>query len=419
MVSSASEEAGIGKYLEGVLKGQQMENGTPLTSLPHCISDDEDDDEYDDYEVDDEDDDGPKPVDLYGKFTWKIEKFLQINNRELRSNEFEIGGYKWYILIYPQGCDVCSHLSLFLCVAGHHDLLPGWSHFAQFTIAVVNKDPKKSKYSDTLHRFWKEEHDWGWKKFMELDEVVDGFVDSGTLIIKAHVQVIRERADRPFHCLDVQYRREIVGVYLTNVEKICLHFVEEQRGKLGKFIGDKARWPSFCAFWLGIDQNCKRLMLREKSDQILKLMVKNFFIQKEVTSTLMMDSLCSGLEALVGQTNGESGKGNAEEQTVPIVSMENDMFVLVDDVLLLLERAVLEPFPPKNEKGPRDHTNDVTPGEDTNEDSIQRDERRLNELGRQTIEIFVLAHIFSKIEVAYEEAVALTELDKLSIEEAV
>uniref|UniRef100_A0A3Q7GWG1 Uncharacterized protein n=2 Tax=Solanum lycopersicum TaxID=4081 RepID=A0A3Q7GWG1_SOLLC len=251
---------------------------------------------------------------------------------------------------------------------------------------------------------------------MELDEVVDGFVDSDTLIIKARIQVIRERADRPFHCLDSQYRREIVGVYLTNVEKICLHFVEEQRGKLGKFIGDKARWPSFCAFWLGIDQNCRHRMSREKSDQILKLMVKNFFIQKEVTSTLMMDSLCSGLEALVGQTNGESGKGNAEEQTVPIVSMENDMFVLVDDVLLLLERAVLEPFPPKNEKGPRDHTND---GEDTNEDSIQRDERRLNELGRQTIEIFVLAHIFSKIEVAYEEAVASTELDKLSIEEAV
>lgn len=26
-------------------------------------------------------------------------------------------------------------------------LCAGWSHFAQFTIAVVNKDPKKSKYS--------------------------------------------------------------------------------------------------------------------------------------------------------------------------------------------------------------------------------------------------------------------------------
>jgi hypothetical protein len=42
---------------------------------------------------------------------------------------------------------VCNHLSLFLCVADYDKLLPGWSHFAQFTIAVVNKDPKKSKYS--------------------------------------------------------------------------------------------------------------------------------------------------------------------------------------------------------------------------------------------------------------------------------
>lgn len=98
-----------------------------------------------------------------------------------------------YILVYPAGCDVCNHLSLFLCVADYDKLLPGdgrdpaagavgrqagsgagamhgagpatsssspsikqvpcccpvagWSHFAQFTIAVVNKDPKKSKYS--------------------------------------------------------------------------------------------------------------------------------------------------------------------------------------------------------------------------------------------------------------------------------
>jgi hypothetical protein len=99
--------------------------------------------------------------------------------------------------------------------------LAGWSHFAQFTIAVVNKDPKKSKYSgeaaaaqriragrapaavtwrlqhlrrlpctDTLHRFCKKEHDWGWKKFMELSKVLDGFTVNDTLVIKAQVQVI-------------------------------------------------------------------------------------------------------------------------------------------------------------------------------------------------------------------------------------
>lgn len=38
---------------------------------------------------------GPKPSDLYGKFTWKIENFSQISKRELRSNVFEVGGYKW------------------------------------------------------------------------------------------------------------------------------------------------------------------------------------------------------------------------------------------------------------------------------------------------------------------------------------
>lgn len=47
------------------------------------------------------------------------------------------------------------------------------------------------KFADTLHRFWKKEHDWGWKKFMELSKVYDGFVVADTLVIKAQVQVIR------------------------------------------------------------------------------------------------------------------------------------------------------------------------------------------------------------------------------------
>ncbi|KAG8481050.1 hypothetical protein CXB51_025757 [Gossypium anomalum] len=405
MAAVASEETGVGRSVEGISSGQrcqagealaewrscdQVENGTPSTSPPYWDSDD--------------DDGGPRPSELYGKYTWKIEKFSQINKRELRSNAFEVGGYKWYgaeillalivyfclfsyILIYPQGCDVCNHLSLFLCVANHDKLLPGWSHFAQFTIAVVNKDPKKSKYS---------EHDWGWKKFMELSKVYDGFIESDTLIIKAQVQVIREKADRPFRCLDCQYRRELVRVYLTNVEQICRRFLDERQQKLGKLIEDKASWSSFCAFWLGIDQNARRRMSREKTEVILKIVVKHFFIEKEVTSTLVMDSLYSGLKALEGQSKGKKAKSklsDAEEMPAPIVHMEKDMFLLVDD--------------------------DGNSGEDFNKDSIERDERRLTELGRRTVEIFVLSHIFSnKIEVAYQEAVALKRQEELIREEA-
>ncbi|KAL0322474.1 UNVERIFIED_CONTAM: TNF receptor-associated factor1a [Sesamum angustifolium] len=423
MAGVAIEESGAGRSFEGISSGQQqqqcqagealaewrsseqVENGSPSTSPPY-------------WDSDDDDDGGPKPSELYGKYTWKIDKFSQINKRELRSNAFEVGGYKWYILIYPQGCDVCNHLSLFLCVANHDKLLPGWSHFAQFTIAVVNKDPKKSKYSDTLHRFWKKEHDWGWKKFMELSKVLDGFIDADTLIIKAQVQ---ERADRPFRCLDCQYRRELVRVYLTNVEQICRRFVEERRAKLGKLIEDKVRWSSFCAFWLGMDQSSRRRMSREKTELILKVVVKHFFIEKEVTSTLVMDSLYSGLKALEGQNKVKKSKGKyleAEDLPVPVVRTEKDMFVLVDDVLLLLERAAMEPLPPKDEKGPQNRTKDGSAGEEFSKDSIERDERRLTELGRRTIEIFVLAHIFSKIEVAYQEAVALKKQEELIREEA-
>ncbi|XP_074345967.1 TNF receptor-associated factor homolog 1b-like isoform X2 [Apium graveolens] len=421
MAGTASEESGGGRSLEGISSAQQrcqssealaewrssehVENGSPSTSPPY-------------WDTDDDDDCGQKPSELYGRYTWKIDKFSQINKRELRSNAFEVGGYKWYILIYPQGCDVCNHLSLFLCVANHDKLLPGWSHFAQFTIAVVNKDPKKSKYSDTLHRFWKKEHDWGWKKFMELSKVLDGFIDADTLIIKAQVQVIRERADRPFRCLDCQYRRELVRVYLTNVEQICRRFVEERRGKLGKLIEDKARWSSFRAFWLGIDLNARRRMSREKTELVLKIIVKHFFIEKEVTSTLVMDSLHSGLKALQGPSKKGKDKYSAdEEQPVPIVRIEKDTFVLVDDVLLLLERAAMEPLPPNIEKGPQNRTKDGSLGDDFSKDSIERDERRLTELGRRTIDIFVLAHIFSKIEVAYQEAVALIRQEELIREE--
>ena len=40
------------------------------------------------------------------------------------------GCYRRYILVYPQGCDVCNHLSLFLCVADYDKLLPGAEHIA-------------------------------------------------------------------------------------------------------------------------------------------------------------------------------------------------------------------------------------------------------------------------------------------------
>lgn len=118
-------------------------------------------------------------------------------------------------------------------------------------------------------------------------------------------------------------------------------------------------WCSFSAFWLGLDQNSRRRMSREKRDVILKLVVKHFFIEKEVASTLVMDSLYSGWKALEGLTKNKKSRprlADTEELPAPIVSVDSDVFVLVDDVLLLIQRAALEPLPPKEERGPQTRT---------------------------------------------------------------
>ncbi|ESQ44677.1 hypothetical protein EUTSA_v10003141mg [Eutrema salsugineum] len=315
-----------------------------------------------------------------------------------------------YILIYPQGCDVCNHLSLFLCIANHDKLLPGetgWSHFAQFTIAVVNKYPKKSKHScNLLHLlihytgFGRKSMIGDGKKFIELPKLQDGFIsDSDFLIIKAQVQG-SERVDRPFRCLFCQYRKELVRVYMSNVEQSCGRFLEEKRSKLVFHIythflrfeneilnsccggGLGFTLVCFATFWVGLNQNLRCQMSQEKMD--------------EVTSTLVMDSLYSGLKALEGQTKNKKSRPrllDTEELPAPFVSVEKDMFVLVDDVLVLIEKAVLEPLPLKEEKDPQNRTKDGNVVEYRTE-AIERDEKRLTELGRQTVKIFVLAHIF-------------------------
>uniref|UniRef100_A0ACD5W5C6 Uncharacterized protein n=2 Tax=Avena sativa TaxID=4498 RepID=A0ACD5W5C6_AVESA len=389
----------------------QVDNGSPSTSPPFWDTDGEDDDP------------GPGPSSLFGRHTWRIENFSKEKKREMKSEPFEAGGFKWYILVYPQGCDVSNHLSLFLCVANHDKHLPGWSQFAQFTIAVGNLDPKKVKYSDTLHKFWKKEHDWGWKKFMELSKIQDGFLVDDVLEIIAQVQVIREKVDRPFRCLDRPYRRELLRVYMTNIEQIYRRFVEEHRSKITKLTEDKMRWSSFRAFWLAIDPITRRSMSREKSDVILKIIVKHFFVEKEVTSTLVMDSLHTGLKALEHQCRGKKGRGkfmDSGESPAPIVHVEMDMFVLAGDVLALLERTALEPLPcqplsPKDDKCSQSRTKDGSSGEV--KVSVEHEEKRLTEFGQKMLETFVLSHIFSGIEVAYQEAVALKRQEELIREE--
>jgi len=86
----------------------------------------------------------------------------------------------------------------------------------------------------------------------------------------------------------------------------------------------------------------------------------------------------------------------------------------------LLERAALEPLPcqspsPKDDKCSLSRTKDGSSGEV--KVSIEHEEKRLTEFGQKILETFVLSHIFSGIEVAYQEAVSLKRQEELIREE--
>lgn len=376
-----------------------------------------------------------EPHSLYGSFTWKVPNFKDVSKRELKSSSFSVGQYKWYILVYPNGCDVSNHLSLFLCVADYDKLLPGWSHFAQFTIAVVNKDPKKSKYSDTLHRFCKKEHDWGWKKFMELGKMQDGFVVSDTLVIKVQVQVIKDRQIAPFRTLDSHYRKELIRVYLSNIEGIVRRSVEKTKDLVAQLLERGVE-----DFWSELSQKEKEKLSSTPSGPLLKSFTKVFFNEKEVTSTLMMDAAYCAMKVLdlSHKRKFEGFTWSSLEQISPsahafrdyVDSLKSNIyltesknaFVFKEDALDMLASFVLDPL----SVYPFTDTKDGSSTEKDNESlestdmkaSAEMDELKLIDLARLTMEVFAMAQIAEQnIDNAWKEAEIIRRQEELIREE--
>ncbi|XP_047982846.1 ubiquitin C-terminal hydrolase 13-like isoform X2 [Salvia hispanica] len=128
------------------------------------------------------------------KFTWKIDFFSKITTKKLYSGIFDLGDYKWRILIFPKGNNA-DQLSMYLDVADSAGLPYGWTRYAHFSLAIVNQ--VHSKYSvrkETQHQFSARENDWGFTAFMPLRELHDpsrGYLVNDTCIVEAEVAVYK------------------------------------------------------------------------------------------------------------------------------------------------------------------------------------------------------------------------------------
>lgn len=81
------------------------------------------------------------------------------------------------------------------------------------------------------------------------------------------MQVIRDSTQRPFRCLDAHYRRELVRVYISNVESLCRRFIEERRDHLSATIGGGSplqTQEAFQAFWKRLGANRRSELLQAR-----------------------------------------------------------------------------------------------------------------------------------------------------------
>ena len=76
-----------------------------------------------------------------GSFTWVINKFKEIKDEELYSEDFTIGGYKWRLKIFPKGKSKGkgTHVSLYLFVANSDTMPSCWSWSVSYTLSVLNR----------------------------------------------------------------------------------------------------------------------------------------------------------------------------------------------------------------------------------------------------------------------------------------
>ncbi|KAF5783351.1 putative ubiquitinyl hydrolase 1 [Helianthus annuus] len=105
------------------------------------------------------------------------------NVERYESNEFEAGGYKWKLVIHPNGNKskkVGEFMSVYLAMADTTSLAPGWEVYGAFKIFLLdqNNDTYLKLEDERINgrRFHRLRTEWGFDQFISLEE----FGDSNT-----------------------------------------------------------------------------------------------------------------------------------------------------------------------------------------------------------------------------------------------
>ncbi|KAL6640937.1 hypothetical protein ACP70R_019118 [Stipagrostis hirtigluma subsp. patula] len=129
-------------------------------------------------------------------YTWDIDDFLALKKR-CYSPEFEIGGHKWYLSMYPYGTDNSGRfLSLYLYLAKADNDHQGSGVLVEVELSLSIKDHETGNHNKLTGRrqFSAKDDGWGWAKFMWLEKLKDstnGYLLKGRCCIEADVAIVR------------------------------------------------------------------------------------------------------------------------------------------------------------------------------------------------------------------------------------
>ncbi|XP_024027946.1 uncharacterized protein LOC21412198 [Morus notabilis] len=150
---------------------------------------------------------GPFPVPLQGRdavpshHLLKFENFSLLSKASIEkySSEFEAGGYKWNLCIYPTGDknkDGEGHISIYLEMVETSSLRAGWEVNAIFNFFVFDqlRDKYVSPQDVTVRRFHCLKTQWGIVKFIDLEAFNDpsnGYLVNDTCSFGVEVFVVK------------------------------------------------------------------------------------------------------------------------------------------------------------------------------------------------------------------------------------
>ncbi|KAK2650737.1 hypothetical protein Ddye_018226 [Dipteronia dyeriana] len=149
-------------------------------------------------------------------YTLKIQLFsllVSTSGQKYESAEFEAGGYKWKLVLHPNGNkskNVKDNLSLYLAMSNTSSLGLGWEVYAVFRFFLL--DQNKDNYLVVQDALLKEKRfhglklEWGIDQFLPLKTFNDafyGYLIEDTCVFGAEVFVIKERVTGKGECLSM------------------------------------------------------------------------------------------------------------------------------------------------------------------------------------------------------------------------